>query len=204
MTFARSRVRTQALALLAALVVIWPLLVLAAASPSRVLAAGAVRLTVTGFADPTTAGVPHNFTVSALKSNGNVDSSYGGTVHLTSSDGQAVLPADTTLVNGTRTFTATLKTAGEQSITARDTLVATITGSQTAITVNPDVAASVVFHDTGFNGEPLDTKTKHADLQCLSPLHHDRPVRVFADVDGRAGPRSGPVRQPCPADPDRP
>ena len=47
---------------------------------------------------------------------------YAGTVHFTSSDGQATLPANTTLTNGTGTFSATLKTAGTQSITATDTV----------------------------------------------------------------------------------
>ncbi len=48
---------------------------------------------------------------------------YTGTVHFTSTDPQAVLPADYTFTAGDRgtfTFTATLETAGTQSITATD------------------------------------------------------------------------------------
>ncbi len=37
--------------------------------------------------------------------------------HFTSTDGQAVLPANSTLTLGTGTFSGTLKTAGTQTIT---------------------------------------------------------------------------------------
>ena len=44
----------------------------------------------------TTAGVALNVTVTALDSSNNTVSGYGGTIHLSSTDGQAVLPADYT------------------------------------------------------------------------------------------------------------
>src|SRR2546428_8964827 len=69
--------------------------------------------------------------------------SYAGTVTFTSSDASATLPADSTLTSGTGSFDATLQTAGEQSITATDTLSPSITGSQTAITVTAAETASV-------------------------------------------------------------
>ena len=96
----------------------------------------ATSLSVTGFTSPTTAGASHTFTVTALDSNGNTATGYTGTVHFTSSDGQAVLPANSTLTSGTGTFSATLGTAGSQSITATDTVTGSITGSQSGITVN--------------------------------------------------------------------
>src|SRR5207245_7464146 len=58
-------------------------------------------------------------------------SGYSGTVHFSSSDGAATLPADSTLSSGTGTFSATLKTAGSQTLTATDTVTASITGSAT-------------------------------------------------------------------------
>jgi hypothetical protein len=54
---------------------------------------------------------------------------YSGIVHFTSSDAQAVLPANATLTNGIGPFNATLKTAGTQTITATDTVTASITGT---------------------------------------------------------------------------
>jgi hypothetical protein len=108
----------------------------------------AVSFRVTGFPSPTTAGVSENITVTALDMNGAVAGSYRGTVHFTSSDPQAALPADYTFTNldqGVHTFTVTLKTAGTQSITATDTLTGTITGSETGITINPGAAAVFVL-----------------------------------------------------------
>src|SRR5262249_44550865 len=64
----------------------------------------------------TTAGSAFTFTVTALDQLNNPATSYTGTVHFTSSDGQAVMPADTTLTNGTGSFSATLKTAGSQTL----------------------------------------------------------------------------------------
>src|SRR5262249_48321710 len=46
---------------------------------------------------------------------------------------------------GQHTFSATLKTAGTQSLTATDTVTSTITGSQTGITVNPAAASTFVL-----------------------------------------------------------
>src|SRR5439155_1442916 len=89
----------------------------------------------TGYNDPNTAGHQHGVTVTALDTFNNTDTSYAGTVHVTSSDASATLPADSTLSGGTGSFDATLRTVGEQSITATDTLTSSITGSQTAITV---------------------------------------------------------------------
>ncbi len=76
-----------------------------------------------------TAGTAFAFTVTALDSGGNTATTYAGTVHFTSSDGTALLPADATLSNGVGTFNATLKTAGGQTLTATDTVTGSITGS---------------------------------------------------------------------------
>ena len=62
--------------------------------------------------------------------NNNVATSYRGTVHFTSTDTAAVLPANYTFVAGdagVHTFNVTLKTAGSRTVTATDTGTATIT-----------------------------------------------------------------------------
>jgi predicted outer membrane repeat protein len=107
-------------------------------------------LQVVGFPSPTTAGVAGAFTVSAVDSLGNILTSYTGSVHFTSSDAQAVLPADYTFVaadNGVHTFSAILKTAGSQTISVRDAS-AGVVGVHSAITVIPANASS--FTVTGF------------------------------------------------------
>ena len=104
------------------------------------------KLVVTGFPSPVTAGTAGTVTVTAKDAFGNTTPNYVGTVHFTSSDGQASLPADYTFKgNGTHTFKATLKTAGTQSITATDTAAGTINGSQTGISVNPAAASKLII-----------------------------------------------------------
>ena len=100
-------------------------------------------LAVSGIPSPTVAGVAHNVTVTAKDAHGNTATGYRGKVHFTSSDPAAVLPADYTFTAadaGTHTFSVTLKTAGARSVTATDTATASITGSQSAIVVNPAAA----------------------------------------------------------------
>src|SRR5207253_2965328 len=93
-----------------------------------------------------TAGGAFNFTVTALDSINNPATGYTGTVHFTSSDGQAVLPGNSTLTNGTGTFSATLKTAGNQTLTATDTVTSSITGTSNTISVA--AAAATHFSDS--------------------------------------------------------
>jgi hypothetical protein len=68
-------------------------------------------------------------TINALTSNGNVATSYMGTVTITSSDPQANLPGNTTLINGTATVQVTFRTAGNQTITVSDAAHALNSGS---------------------------------------------------------------------------
>jgi len=93
----------------------------------------AVRLVVSA---PATAnlGTAFNFTVTAQDLFGNTATSYTGTVNFTSSDGSATLPAPSTLTNGVGTLSATLRTAGTQTITAAD-LVNAISGTSGNIAV---------------------------------------------------------------------
>ncbi|MEN3369734.1 MAG: hypothetical protein V7609_1877 [Verrucomicrobiota bacterium] len=100
-----------------------------------VSAANATHFSVSAPASAT-AGSAFSFTVTALDQFNNTATGYAGTVHFTSTDGAATLPADTTLTNGAGTFNATLKTAGGQTITAKDTANASIAGTSNSITVN--------------------------------------------------------------------
>lgn len=66
---------------------------------------------------------PFDVTVTARDANGNVATSYAGTVQFSSNDGAAVLPASYTFQpadNGVRTFSITLRTAGARSLTVSD------------------------------------------------------------------------------------
>jgi uncharacterized protein (UPF0548 family) len=103
----------------------------------KVVAAAATHFKITA---PTsaTAGTAFTITVIAQDAYGNRATSYRGTVHFTSTDGSASLPADYTFVaanNGKHTFSVTLKTTGSQTIIATDTKIGSITG-KAKITVN--------------------------------------------------------------------
>jgi hypothetical protein len=109
--------------------------------------AAAAALVVSGFPSPVTAGVAGMVTVTAKDAYGNVATGYTGTVHFTSSDAQAGLPADYPFVagdQGVHTFSATLKTAGSQSLTATDMATGSISGTQAGIVVNPGPTSVLV------------------------------------------------------------
>ena len=97
-------------------------------------------LIVSGFPSLSMAGAPGTFTVTVQDAYGNTVTGYDGTIHMSSSDNLASLPADYTFTatdNGVHTFTAVLATAGNQSLTATDTQDASITGTQSGIAVTP-------------------------------------------------------------------
>jgi hypothetical protein len=83
-----------------------------------------------------TAGTGFNFTVAALDASNATVNSYAGTVHFSSSDSQAVLPANSSLTSGTGTLSATLKTSGIQIITAADTASSSIASNSSPTTVS--------------------------------------------------------------------
>src|SRR5439155_22593391 len=92
-----------------------------------------------------TAGGAFLLTVTALDLFNNTVTGYSGTVHFTGTDGQALLPANSTLTNGVGNFLGTLKTAGTQTITASDTVSSSITGITGAISVSAATANHLAF-----------------------------------------------------------
>jgi hypothetical protein len=101
---------------------------------------GAYEASATGFAltapATATAGTPLDATVQAVDPFGQTAVGYTGTVQFSSSDGQATLPSNYPFTlgdGGVHVFSngVTLKTAGNQTVTATDTATASITGSGT-------------------------------------------------------------------------
>jgi hypothetical protein len=128
--------------------------------------------------------------VTALDPYGNRATSYRGTIHFTSSDKKARLPANYTFTsadNGAHTFQngATLKTVGTQSITATDTVVSSITGS---ISIKVSASALMVsgffspFAQGSATLDPIGTQQiTSADTRAPSaiPVTADSTQRVF-------------------------
>jgi hypothetical protein len=103
-----------------------------------------------------TAGTPFDLTVNAVDPFGQTALGYTGTVHFSSTDGQAVLPSNYTFTlndHGLHAYSGgvALKTAGNQTITATDTVTSSITGSA-SVTVNPAAADHLLFLQ-----QPTDT-----------------------------------------------
>ncbi|HKC59973.1 MAG TPA: Ig-like domain-containing protein [Myxococcales bacterium] len=104
----------------------------------------------------TTAGVTQSYTVTAKDQFGNVATGYSGTVHAATDNPNATVPPDHTFTlteAGVHAFPITLKGAADPqiatfSITATDTVTATIHGSQAGIVVNP--ATAVTLQVVGF------------------------------------------------------
>jgi hypothetical protein len=84
-------------------------------------------------------GTPFSVTVSVLDGACNLIIDYTGTVHFTSTDSGAGLPADYKFVAGNKgvhTFNGIrLMTLGSQTVTATDTVTGTITGTSNLMTV---------------------------------------------------------------------
>ncbi|MBV9122081.1 MAG: hypothetical protein JO112_01815, partial [Planctomycetes bacterium] len=127
----------------------------------------AVVLLVSGFPTSTFAGAAHTVTVTAQAPNGQVVTSYNGTVAITSSDGHAGLPTSMPLTNGVGTFTVTLKTPGLQSISASD---GTISGSESGIIVDNATNYAQVDTTVDLNNDTvvlLDNPSGGALVQTL-------------------------------------
>jgi hypothetical protein len=107
-----------------------------------VTAAGVATNLIVSAPATATSGASFSFTVTAVDAAGNTVTGYAHTVHFTSTDSAAGLPSDAALVNGTGTFTATLKTLGRQFLTATDTSASTISGKSPEITVSAALAAT--------------------------------------------------------------
>lgn len=90
---------------------------------------------------PTTPGAAITITAVALDAFGNTVTTYAGTVHFTSSDSSATLPADYTFTgteNGQHVFSnaVVLRTVGTQTVTLTDTSNSSVTG-HTSVVVHP-------------------------------------------------------------------
>jgi probable HAF family extracellular repeat protein len=105
-------------------------------SSISVNAAATSRLSVMAPASASS-GTAFNFTVTAQDQFSNTTTTYSGMVQFSSSDGSAALPPNATLTNGTRSFSATLKSTTNQTITVTDTSSASISGTSNSISVSP-------------------------------------------------------------------
>jgi N,N-dimethylformamidase beta subunit-like protein len=136
---------------------------------SRTLAispAAATSLTLSGLSS-TTAGTGQTATVALSDPYGNVASGYTGTVRFSSSDVQAALPASYTFNSGdagVHQFSVTLKTAGTQAVTTRDTATASLAGTQTIqITAASAATIRILVPSTAKVNQPFSATVSLTD-----------------------------------------
>ena len=110
----------------------------ATSGPITVSAIAATHFVVSAPANAV-AGNAVNVVVTAEDQFNNTATSYAGAVHFRSTDAQATLPANSTLTNGVGSFPVTFQTAGNQVVTATDTVTSSITGNA-AVSVGADAA----------------------------------------------------------------
>jgi alpha-tubulin suppressor-like RCC1 family protein len=113
---------------------------IAASSYNNLALVSARTFVVTGHVRHTFAGTPGSVRVEVRDAHGELDPSYRGRVHLTSSDPTAILPADydfTEADAGVHVFDVTLRTAGNHRVTVADTASPEMTGSQMGLNVAP-------------------------------------------------------------------
>jgi uncharacterized repeat protein (TIGR01451 family) len=134
-----------------------------------------------------TAGAAFFATVTVRDQYGQVFTGYAGTMHFTSTDAAAVLPADTTLTNGIGTITATLKTAGGQTLTATDTVSPSLTGTSANINVNPGAVSTLAVTAPAIvqAGAPFTITVTAMDVYGNVDTNYSGPVHASAS-DGAA------------------
>jgi hypothetical protein len=108
-----------------------------------------------------TAGTAFSVTVTAQDQFGNTITNYTGTVHFTSNDGAATLPANYTFIagdNGVHTFNngVTLNTAGSKTVTATDPVTnGGINGSATVTVKNSTTTAVISSVNPSLSGQSV-------------------------------------------------
>jgi hypothetical protein len=138
------------------------------ATVSVIPAAASALVVTTGAANPDVAGTPFDVTVTAMDPYGNIATGYTGTVHFTSTDPGAKLPADypfQTGDQGSHTFPggATLYKAGTQAVTATDTVAGFNGSASVSVKAAPAVAFMIIVPPSVVSGTPFNVTVVAVD-----------------------------------------
>jgi len=128
----------------------------------------ATSCAITQASSTSVAGGAMGILVAVRDAKGNLAADYAGTIRLTSSDGRAILPSDTTFVPaadaGSHAFSTTLLTTGAQTLTATDVANAAL-HCDAAINVIPAAARLVLSLPGNANaGYPVTVGVTVKDL----------------------------------------
>ena len=174
------------------------------ADTMTVTPAPASRLSLAAPADAAP-NAPLKFTVTAKDTYGNTATAYAGTVHFVSDDpGSPTLPADSTLSSGTGSFSATLQTLGTRTLTATDTVTASLNGTGSVLVARqfdmPSVQQYELDNSDGATWQEMDSALRlsfapasnqevvlgaNSDLWTAT-AGYNQDLGIFASVDGGA------------------
>ncbi len=141
------------------------------------------------------AGAPAGYTVTALGPSGAVNAAYRGTVHFSSTDLMAALPADLTFSAadaGQHAVTATFKTAGDRALVAADAAQPSSQGVA-KVTVSPAAAVSLAL--SGLPASPVA-----GDRLALTVTAFDAYGNIATGYAGKVHFTSGDASAQLPAD----
>ncbi|HMC68560.1 MAG TPA: hypothetical protein VKJ07_05345, partial [Mycobacteriales bacterium] len=138
-----------------------------------------------GGAGASTAGDAVSFTATAHDAYGNQATGYAAIVHVTSSDGQAVTPADFAAAGGAANFQVTFKTTGLQTVQIGDGSIST----SSSVTVSAAAAVSLAVSDVPASanaGDSLPANVTAKDLYGNVAPTYAGTVSFTTDGDGKA------------------
>ncbi|MBU6154695.1 MAG: Ig-like domain-containing protein, partial [Bdellovibrionales bacterium] len=152
----------------------------------------ASQLFISSLPGTITSGASASFTVTAKDSNSNTVPSYAGSIQFSSTDTSATLPSSSNLTNGTKSFSATFRTAGSQTISITDGSLSasasitvdasgatqfTLSGVPSSVTAGDSFTFTVTARDsagnlaTGFGGEvSISSSDPNAGLPAAATL----------------------------------
>ncbi len=153
----------------------------------------ATSLTLAGAPASAISGSAFAITITALDSNQNIATGYSGSVSISSSDSEAVLPASGALLQGTKQFWVTLKTAGSRTLSASD---GTLSTGATAVTVSAGAVASLVLGsvpETATAGTPVTVSVTAKDAAGNTASGYTGTVSFSSNDPQAVLPASGPL-----------
>ncbi len=163
-------------------------------NPVSVSPAVTTTLTVSSNASSVTAGQASSFEVRAVNDNGIQQTGYRGTVHFTSTDPNATLPADYTFTaadNGRHFFSSgvTYNSPGAQRISVTDTTTATLRadGNQTVVYATVAKFLNVSVSDSNVtSGQPTGIRVTAVNEGNVTVAGYRGTIR-FSSSDQAAG-----------------
>ena len=151
-------------------------------STDFVVSAGSADHYVVAAPPTATVAVPFTVTITAYDVDGNLAVGYDGTAELASSIGN-VLPTSITLVNGTVSFSATLDTAGDQTITAEDSVTTSISGVSGIIDVSGTYTVTYQLGEGVTGTPPSDSNSPYGANALVTVLGNSdlaAPGQIFS------------------------